>query len=100
LSPTAVRKIEIPTKVGRPIELGGWANKRWLASDVGMTFSTLEEFLSRHHRYLREYKIKVQGLGVLYAVNAIRCLHSIPKNREKMGGLESKQTALPANAEV
>jgi hypothetical protein len=68
---------------GRIIEIDGWANARWLARRLEVRPSTLEEFLLQHRRYLQTYKIKVQGFGVLYAVNAVTYLHSIPRTRDR-----------------
>lgn len=70
-------------KPKKKIEVAGWANKRWLAEQFGVLPTSMAAFLANNQRFLASYKIKVQGLGVLYAVNAVRYLRSIPTGRER-----------------
>jgi hypothetical protein len=79
----------------KAVEISGWANKRWLAAKLGILPSSMEAFLQNNRRYLGGYRIKVQGLGVLYAVNAVMYLHSIPKGRDRWDVWKTAKPACP-----
>ena len=65
-------------KPKKPVEISRWANIRWRAEKFEVLPTS---FVSNNQRYLGGYRIKVQGLGVLYAVNAVIYLRSIPRER-------------------
>jgi hypothetical protein len=70
-------------KPKKMVEISGWANNRWLADKLGVLPSSMAAFLLNNRRFLGGYRIKVQGLGVLYAVNAVIYLRSIPRGRDR-----------------
>jgi hypothetical protein len=82
-------------KPKKQVEISGCANKQWLSERLGVLPSSMRAFLSNDHRYLGGYRIKVQGLGVLYAANAVMYLYSMPKGRDRWDVWKTAKPACP-----